>query len=123
MDTDTPEYFYNEIQKVQTELDNVKSEDENTDKAAVIYNDCYVKLEDIRRQIRDQMDKIITDKPVKSQQMLQDYKDIYNTHYMTNFCLVLGLGLILWYIVRPNINNTPNTPNTPNVSAPAPKPI
>jgi hypothetical protein len=97
MDT-TPEYYYQQIQKVQTDLDAIPNPTE-TD-----YNTAYTALADIRKSIQDQIDKILTNKPVRSQQMLQDYKDLYNTYYMTNFCLVVGMCLILWYIFTSNSN-------------------
>jgi hypothetical protein len=115
MTNDTPEEFYKEIQAIQTSFlkDTANNVDTNYEK---YYND----LAELRTKIQDQMDKIIQDKPVKSQQLLKDYTEIYNTQYMTNFCLVLGMGLILWYIVRSNTNVlSQNTqPNAPIFSTP-----
>jgi hypothetical protein len=115
MDT-TPEYFYKEIQTVQTTLEAIPKPTESD------YNTAYNNLATIRKNIQDQMDRILTDKPVRSQQMLKDYKDIYNTHYMTNFCLILGMGLILWYIVKINSNalSTTTPTETSLLSMPAP---
>lgn len=105
MQKDTPEYFYKQIQEVKTALD----EDETDENYKKYYDD----LAGIRKNIQTQIDKIITKKPVKSQQLLEDYKEIYNMTYMTNFSLFLGICLILWYIFKAN-SNTPNvaTSNT-----------
>jgi hypothetical protein len=97
---DTPEYFYKKIQEIQTALNKDETDDN--------YKKYYDELADIRTQIQAQIDLIITDKPVKSQQMLADYKEIYDTNYMTNFCLFLGICLILWYILTSNTNTKTN---------------
>lgn len=117
METGTPEQFYKEIQAIQTNFiqDTANDDDSN-------YQKYYDALAVIRKRIQEQMDPIIHGKPVKSQQMLQDYKDIYNTQYMTNFCLVLGMGLILWYIVRANTNTNAVSQATQPDQLPYPPP-
>jgi hypothetical protein len=99
MEKETPEDFYKQIQDIQTKF-NKDTENEDDTNYQMYYNELAV----IRQKIQDQMDKIIHNKPVRSQQMLNDYKEIYNAQYMTNLCFVLGMGLILWYIVRSNTN-------------------
>jgi hypothetical protein len=98
MEKDTPEYFYKRIQEVQTKL-NADETDDN-------YKTYYDELTRLRHEIQSQIDLIITEKPVKSQQMLKDYKEIYDTTYMTNFSLFLGICLVFYYIFKSNNNTT-----------------
>lgn len=105
MEKDTPEYFYKRIQEIQTSLNNDDSDDN--------YKTYFDELAVLRKNIQSQINIIVTDKPVKSQQMLLDYKEIYDTNYMTNFSLFLGICLILWYILT--ANSKPNVP-TPNAT-------
>jgi|688.fasta_scaffold787632_1 hypothetical protein len=114
MDQGTPEQFYKEIQDIQTKFITDTEKDDTTN-----YQTYYNELAEIRIKIQEQMDKIIHGKPVKSQQMLQDYKDIYNAQYMTNFCLVLGMGLIMWYILRSNTNAVSQTTQPAQISIPS----
>jgi hypothetical protein len=115
MERGTPEQFYKEIQEIQTKFIRDTENDVTTN-----YQKYYNELAMIRKNIQEQMDKIIHGKPVKSQQMLQDYKDIYNTQYMTNLCLVLGMCLIIWYIVRSNSNVVSQSPTPSQMSLPPP---
>lgn len=100
MEKDTPEYFYKRIQEIQTNLKNDETDDN--------YKTYFDELAALRRNIQSQINLIVTEKPVKSQQMLSDYKEIYDTNYMTNFSLFLGICLILWYILT--ANSKPNVP-------------
>lgn len=106
MEKDTPEYFYKQIQAVHYQLNKDETDDN--------YQKYYDELAVIRRNIQSQIDIIITEKPVKSQQMLTDYKEIYKTNYMTNFCLFLGICLIFYYIFKSNTNSSQNVaPSVP----------
>ena len=100
---ETPEYFYKKIQGIQTKL-NTDVENGTSDNYGTYLSD----LEGYRSSIQSQINLIVTEKPVKSQQMLSDYKEIYDTNYMTNFSLFLGICLILWYILT--ANSKPNVP-------------
>jgi hypothetical protein len=104
MEKDTPEYFYKRIQEVQTKLNNDETDDN--------YKTYYDELTRLRYEIQSQIDLVITEKPVKSQQMLTDYKEIYDTTYITNFSLFLGICLIFYYIFKAN-SNTPTPANVP----------
>jgi hypothetical protein len=108
MEKDTPEYFYKQIQEIQKKL----NEDETEDNYQFYYDELTV----VRKNIQTQIDLIVNEKPVKSQQLLDDYKELYDTNYMTNFCLFLGICLIFWYILTSNNTTTPanvSTNNTP----------
>jgi hypothetical protein len=94
MNTDTPEYFYAQIQAIQYKLQT----DQNSDN----YQDYYQELAIIKSNIQNQIDLIINEQPVKSQQLFGDYKEMYRANYFTNLCLFLGICLILWYIIKGN---------------------
>lgn len=108
MEKDTPEDFYQQIQEIKTQFEADISEDN--------YPTYYTRLTTIRGKIQAQINKLLTDKPVKSKQLLEYYQEIYNTSYLTNFCLVLGIGLIVWYIVKSTFNSA--TPSSANVFQP-----
>lgn len=110
MEEDTPEYFYQQIQLIQTALNKDPSDDN--------YTTYYTQLKTLRQRIQGQMDQLLHEKPVKSQQMFAYYREIYNTSYMTNFCFVLGIGLILWFLVKSTFNTASSSPvETPNDSS------
>lgn len=111
MDTDTPEYFYKQIQEIQTQLDQTTST--TTSDEFKGYDDA---VSAIRNNIQTQISTMVNDKPVKSQQMLEDYKEIYDASYMTNFSFFLGICLIFWYIFKSNINSSPNVATSPTPS-------
>jgi|1048.fasta_scaffold02384_4 hypothetical protein len=110
MDNPTPEEFLIKINIIDISANLVDENDENASEELGKY---YNELSVIRGNIQTQIDLIVNDKPVKSEQMLKDYSDIYNATYMTNFCLFLGICLILWYIFGSNTN--PNTNVQANV--------
>jgi hypothetical protein len=125
MEKDTPEYFYREIQGIQKKMNEDETEDNyklyydelNEDETEDNYKLYYDELTGVRKNIQTQIDLIVTEKPVKSQQLLANYKELYDTNYMTNFCLFLGICLILWYILTSNNTTTQSnvpTNNTPN---------
>ena len=94
METDTPEYYYAQIQAIQYKLQTATTNDQ--------YKEYYQQLAVIKSNIQSQMDLIINDQPLKSQQLFGDYKEMYKTNYFTNLCLFLGICLIVWNIIKGN---------------------
>jgi hypothetical protein len=107
-DIKTPEQFLIEINIIDASANLVVP---TSATASAQYKNYFDQLTDIKKQIQTQIDNIVEEKPKKSQQLLQDFKDIYDTTYITNFCLFLGICLIIWYIVKPNNNNSNVTQN------------
>jgi hypothetical protein len=108
MENDTPEYFYKKIQEITTKIN-----EDNTNNITSNYKTYYDDLAKLRTDIQSQIDLIVSEKPVKSQQMLKDYKDIYDANYMTNFCFFLGICLIFLYIFKSNSKSSQNVAQSP----------
>lgn len=114
MDNPTPEEFLVKINIIDVSSNIIANSNDTDEDKSTKYEPLFTDLKSISDNIQTQIDLIVNDKPVKSEQMLKDYTDIYNTTYMTNFCFFLGICLIVWYILKPNSNTPSNVPkNSP----------
>jgi hypothetical protein len=104
--SELPEDFLDQIRKIENDSKNILgSNTELTEDNITELTTWYNSLNTIGGKIQKKINNIVNDKPVKSEQLFTYYKDIYDATYMTNFCLFLGICLILWYILKSNTNS------------------
>jgi hypothetical protein len=101
MEQTNPEDFYELIQKINN---NFISDGVNVENYPTYYN----KLNDINHNIKKQMDQIVDNTDTKEEKLYNDYRTIFKMNYLTNWCLVIGICLLIKIMFDSSINISMN---------------
>lgn len=101
MEQTNPEDFYESIQKINNSF---ISDGENVEN----YPSYYSKLNDITHNIKKQMDIIVENKDTKEEKLYNDYRTIFKMNYLINWCLVIGILLLVKFMFDSAINISTN---------------
>lgn len=101
MEQKTPEDYYEMIQKINNVF---ISDGNNVDNYQKYYNE----LKEINTKVQNEIEQIVNNEDKKEEKLYNDYRAIFKINYLTNWCLVIGILILIKFMFDSVINISTN---------------